>query len=346
MAGCHPLWGVVGVCLFVMAIISSILLGCSFSILEPLEYGLEVNGNTKQIQDELFRSGRYFVGLGHYFERFPRDELALVFLTKAGETAGISVPDDPWREKAIACRTSEGMRTNIGLGIQYKLGLSTSEMELKDQIMLIFERYGTSWEEFLVKIASEAVRNVTTKFTAFDLFQRRKEVGAAILVELKKTFALYYFECMDSVLLNVGIDDTLQNAIQETEIVNQQILEMQHFISAKQIESNTKVLIAETTGRLRVDKLNTDGLVYKTLKQAEAQATVTRLETEKDGLVSFETKIGFTTEEQSAVTEVQAADTTANNFLLSYFWIQTVDDSEASMKVNSDLPSSIPLNIS
>ena len=49
-----------------------ILFAESFDTLTPLEYGLDFNSINKNIYlDKVYESGRYMLGVGHAFRRFP-----------------------------------------------------------------------------------------------------------------------------------------------------------------------------------------------------------------------------------------------------------------------------------
>ena len=72
----------------VLLITSAILFGVSWSSLEPNEVGIEYNGNTLSINtDELFTSGRHFLGLGHSFIVYPKT-LQTVKFAQAGDANG------------------------------------------------------------------------------------------------------------------------------------------------------------------------------------------------------------------------------------------------------------------
>lgn len=60
----------------VFGFIFPFILGFSFQIVEPLNWGILVDGNTFEIKTEqLYDSGRYYVGLNGYFLKFPRTNL-------------------------------------------------------------------------------------------------------------------------------------------------------------------------------------------------------------------------------------------------------------------------------
>jgi hypothetical protein len=55
-------------------ILFSVLLGVSFGTLEATEVGLDYNYNNFQIDSSvLYQPGRYYIGLGHVFLKFPSD---------------------------------------------------------------------------------------------------------------------------------------------------------------------------------------------------------------------------------------------------------------------------------
>ena len=97
-----------GVTCCVLLITSIILLVCSFSTLEPNEVGIEYNANTLSINtDELYESGRHFLGLGHSFLIYPKT-LQQVRFAETEPTGTINVrrlPRSPCRHKSCLTRT-------------------------------------------------------------------------------------------------------------------------------------------------------------------------------------------------------------------------------------------------
>lgn len=82
-----------------------ILFGCSFSVLEPLEFGIEYNLNSRQIDpNSIFQGGRHFLGLGHEFKVFPANRLVFSFMADSRPVGG---SEDQDCDLADECETGE-----------------------------------------------------------------------------------------------------------------------------------------------------------------------------------------------------------------------------------------------
>jgi len=76
----YALFAAKSVCCCILWWISVILFACAFSVLEPLEYGIEVNYNSYTVNyDKLHRGGRHFLGLGHAFIKYPANRVLLAY---------------------------------------------------------------------------------------------------------------------------------------------------------------------------------------------------------------------------------------------------------------------------
>lgn len=148
------------VCVSVFLFVSVILLACAFQTLEPLEFGIEYNMNTRKLnEDRVLQGGRHFVGVGHTFIRFPAHRMILAFtswpqLGKGQEECG----NDDSEEDAVdslclegvmfdqelirraytqlydpvACRTNDGLKITVEMSITYSLGLGRGDSAQKD----------------------------------------------------------------------------------------------------------------------------------------------------------------------------------------------------------------------
>lgn len=137
--------------------ISIILFAVSFAVLEPHQFGIEVNGNSLQLNREvLFQGGRHFLGLGHSFYKLPANHVILSYseYDKLGDTQKDGcllddecelqegdcdyclpgVPSSGTEESlvesqflsqnpSLVCRTLEGLKVTVQAGIILKLGI-------------------------------------------------------------------------------------------------------------------------------------------------------------------------------------------------------------------------------
>ena len=72
--------GVIGCCCLLPLLISGVLVGCSFSVLEYNEVGIDFDATSQSINEEkLFQNGRHFIGLAHSFFVYPTHLLTVEF---------------------------------------------------------------------------------------------------------------------------------------------------------------------------------------------------------------------------------------------------------------------------
>ena len=80
--------GVIGGCCLVILLISGGLVGCSFSILEYNQVGIDFDSTSQSIDEEkLFKNGRHFIGLAHSFFVYPTKLLTVEFAEDRGNGA-------------------------------------------------------------------------------------------------------------------------------------------------------------------------------------------------------------------------------------------------------------------
>ena len=109
--------------------VSICMLGTSFSILKPWQYGIEYDNNVRFLHSEVFGggrkdSGRFHTGLGVDFIKFPKTVVELEFSYHKDANAG-----------NITCRTMEGLPVNLGVAMQYTL--------MPEMLAEMYLRYGT-----------------------------------------------------------------------------------------------------------------------------------------------------------------------------------------------------------
>lgn len=235
--GYEILYGSLFVFLVIMFIVSLFLIGFSVRILEPLEYGLEVNDNTKTIfSNKLWTSGRYFIGIGHYFLKFPRETQILYFsdmIANEKQTIeGANFQEDDANcdssFSTIISRSKEGLKYEMHLWIAYALGnedaLNSSTI-LASQLGEIYKMFGSNWCTFLQVLVHISAKQVGSEFEALEYYQRREEIGNRLIEVLKPLFHAYYFRIITAVILNFEFPSDLQKLSEKLKLSINQLLQ-------------------------------------------------------------------------------------------------------------------------
>jgi regulator of protease activity HflC (stomatin/prohibitin superfamily) len=186
----------------IVALVAIILFGVSWASLEYTEYGLDYNGITKYIDPVPKGAGRYFLGLGHSFIKFPKTVQTIEFSTKS--------PNGP-----LKSRTSDGLEVTLAISFQYRL--------MPDKLFQLYKNYTQAYESTYIKIAKDCLTDQSTNFTAFDFFASRASIGSQmeqVLMEaMKPVFStVEFFQLRD-----VDLPNQFEDAIQQAEIARQSI---------------------------------------------------------------------------------------------------------------------------
>jgi len=147
---------------FALGICSVVAIGLfasSFAILEPTEMGLRLNGNIQQLDYETwYDNGRYFLGVGQNFIKFPRVYQVIRF----GSTFGANKTGDD-----VVVRSNDGLPLNIEFSFTYQLPKDPQALAR------IYLDYDDNQEKLVGNIAAEAARDVASEFLAFSIFSSR-----------------------------------------------------------------------------------------------------------------------------------------------------------------------------
>jgi len=275
-------------------ITSVILFAVSFGTLEPTECGIRYNNNLVTIDESrVYNNGRYFLGLGISFIKFPMD---LQHITYIGNT---STAEDG----ALWAWSKEGQLLNFDIDFWYRLD--------RQYILNIYHRYGTDWGTVLNKIAVDAIKQIVVLYTAEDFFNKRNQIG----VDMKNAVRARYTQ--EHVLLDilnlrrVGIPDRFEVKIVDKVIQGQL--------------SQTALNIAATNDlRASIAVLRGQGnaTVITTLAQATAKATQ---------LIESAKSIGLSRlrqQEAASYQRLQEALGMNGTELLQYRWSQIMGNLE------------------
>ncbi|CDW80750.1 UNKNOWN [Stylonychia lemnae] len=308
-------------------IASLILIGISVKVCEMVStshnddnsfqenYCLNVNQNEQKVNLELYDGGRYWLGANHEFAEFPRQQMVLVISDTYNAQKG-SYTDSYLTyidNESIKVRSQEGLRVSVQLALHYKVGVSfNNKTRLAREFQEIYIRYGekATWDKLVKNVVIASTKDACQNYQAFDFFEKRQEIGAAILNKTKFNLGKLGFTALQMPILNIDIPDQFSTAIKRTQIVKQQ-----------QQKYNYTKAIEDTKGQTLVKQelLNQEIL----LSEARARATATAL-TSQAQANSIQDALNI---EKNMIRSVQNIFRTGsdNNFNLAFIWTRLIE---------------------
>jgi len=210
---------VVGTCI--------ILFLCSWASLEYTELGLNYSVITKTVQNEGYQAGRYFLGIGHEFIRFPSTVQTIQYADSSGSEAGM-----------LRSRTLDGLEVELEVSFQY---LVTS-----NHVYELYMTYNVGYHDIFVRMATDVLTTAATMYTATDFFQNRELIGQQMGKQLTDHFHDHAFVDVPFFQLRtVNLPHPFEESIQETEVRKQEISTANATQQSTCVEYQTKVIQAQ-----------------------------------------------------------------------------------------------------
>lgn len=204
-----------------------LLFVCSWASLEYTEFGLDYSVLTRTVGPRGYSAGRYFLGLGHHFVRFPATVKTIQFASTPDSDAGM-----------LKSRTSDGLEVELEVSFQYLI--------MPDKLYDLYMKYGSDYRPVYIRMATDILTTGATKYTANQFFTERSVIGRdmnAMLEHVLKeqAFVTVPFFQLRTVLLPKEFED----AIQDTEVMKQDIQTAMAQQQARCVEYETKVIQAQ-----------------------------------------------------------------------------------------------------
>lgn len=213
----------------VAVIVAVILFFASFGTLEYQEIGLNYSFITETISKDAYTSGRYFLGIGAYFIKFPKSVITLLFSEQSSERK-----DGP----AMLSRTFDGLNVKLEVSFQYRL----NPLKLYD----LYTTLGPEYEKILIRTAFEHLTTAATKHTAHDFFTNRSFIAFEMQKGLNKNFQDACFaEVPLFQLRTVYLPELFENAIRDTQVKEQEILIARAERDTRRVTFETEVIQAK-----------------------------------------------------------------------------------------------------
>ncbi|CAI2376866.1 unnamed protein product [Moneuplotes crassus] len=239
-----------------------ILIFTSFRSLEVNEIGLNYSGITKSVDRDLYTSGIHFLGVGHSFIKYPTTVQTYEFSKGKGSDA-----------PSVRSRTKDGLEVELEISFQY-LYMS---LELYD----LYMQYGGLEKLPCMKIAIDILTDVATQYKASQFFFDKEKITFAMQKAVNKTFAQYCFATVDYFQLkSIDLPDKYEIAIQETEVMRQDIHKAEAEKAKMQIELETTILQAQIASNININKAEANGQSFYKIQYQQAAS----LKTIKDAL--------------------------------------------------------------
>jgi len=213
----------------VVLVASVILLLLSFDTLEYQEMGLNYGWVTETVEQKTYVAGRYYLGLGNHFIKFPQMVKSVYFVDDP--TGGTQGP-------ALQSRTNDGLTVRLEVSFQYKLK--------PDELYQLYSNLGPTYERTLVRIAIEQLTTASTLHNANNFFSNRTTISLEMHNLLRDHFNKHaYADVPFFQLRTVHLPDQFENAIQETQVKQQEIQIASAEQSQNRVAYETRVLQAK-----------------------------------------------------------------------------------------------------
>lgn len=218
----------------VIVISSVILVVMSFDTLEYQEMGLNYSWISETVERDTYSSGRYYLGVGNHFIKFPSMVKSVFFLDdQSPSTQG----------PALQSRTRDGLNVRLEVSFQYRL--------MFNDLYKMYTTLGITYENTMVRMAIEQLTTAATVHNAHNFFNNRTTIGQEMHKALEHHFKLHaYAEVPFFQLRTVHLPDDFEAAIQDTQVKQQEIQIAHAEQSQNKVAYETTVLQAEQAVRV------------------------------------------------------------------------------------------------
>jgi regulator of protease activity HflC (stomatin/prohibitin superfamily) len=228
------------------AAVALFLLVWGIANVEVTEYALNYSLLTRKVEDRTYTSGRYWIGPFNYFIRFPAVVKTIQF------SEGKMQFDLPTQERSsglLRSRTSDGLDVNIELSFQYQLQ--------PESLHNLYTTLGGApdYHNLFVRVAIDRLTETATMYSATSFFVDRTKIGKAMEAQLRADFEERLFATIFSFQLrSVQLPQEFEDAIQETEVMKQDMQVAEAEQSSTRVALETELMKAKRRTRVRANK--------------------------------------------------------------------------------------------
>mmetsp|Transcript_16719 Transcript_16719/g.47828 ORF Transcript_16719/g.47828 Transcript_16719/m.47828 type:complete len:298 (+) Transcript_16719:102-995(+) len=251
------LWSIALV--IVAALVS--LFFCSFDSLEYQEMGLNYSWLSEVVEPTPYTSGRYYLGIGNHFIKFPKVVKSVYFLDDRSVVA---------QAPALQSRTRDGLNVRLEVSFQYRLMFA--------RLYDLYATLGEQYEQTLVRIAIEQLTTAATMHNAHFFFSNRTTISTEMHKMLSEHFKAHAFaEVPFFQLRTVHLPTEFEDAIKATQVKQQEIQIAHLEQKSNRVAFQTKVLQAEQAVKVMMNEAEAEAASIKAQNEAYCkQYTITQ----------------------------------------------------------------------
>jgi regulator of protease activity HflC (stomatin/prohibitin superfamily) len=271
-----------------LVVVSLSLLLASLSAVGPLEYGLHFSSwSNKMVADgngnfEPFTGGRYFVGLGHTFIRFPSRAVTIDFSNDPGA-----------KSPPLSTRTGDGLPVLLEVALQYKLK--------KSALIQLYTELNVGYEAAFMRNARDALLEEAGAHLATDYWLHRQEIGQNMHSRLTEASGLKEFCDITGVqVLTVVLPPQYEQSILQTQVAVQQQKKATFDQLVAGIEAQTSQLSNTFNNTIDVMLRSATAEASQLRQQATAKAQMNSVFAEAAAYAEAQVMLNLTAEEVSA----------------------------------------------
>jgi hypothetical protein len=212
-----------------------IVFSISWDTIDPTEAGFNYNKITGHIDtSRVYDSGRYCIGPGHYFVKYPLIQKNVEFSSS-----------DNADSSPVVTRTKDGVAITLSFSFQYRFE--------KDSMKDVYNLFTTNYQQPMLRVARNSMLQVAGNFTSTQYWLGRKlitdDMKAVLLANLQQTI-LCVIE--DFQLLHVELPSAYENSIIATQVQQQQVIQQQYQKQVAAVLSQIQQLMAVANQNITV----------------------------------------------------------------------------------------------
>ena len=146
-----------------------------------------------------------------------------------------------------------------------------------EKVMDLYKKIGKNYVEIILQPATqEALKNVTSKYTAEELITKRSEVSQQIIEELSAKVSKYGIIINELNIIDLNFSEAYNKAIEDKQVAEQEVKKAQQELEKTKIEAEKKV--AEAKAEADALKLQKEEITPELLELRRIEAQLKAIE--------------------------------------------------------------------